>query len=312
MNEIQLEEIIRDLGVTKVRKRGNWLMGCCPIHGEKNPSWGINLDPPHMSNCFSCGYQSITVAHLIAEVKGISLERAREIVGDKTNSEFQVPRYKMVRRFEDEEERFNVLPRTILAPYKCGRETHEYFFERGFNEETARIFEVGYDKSQKRIIVPIRWRNGMIAGFAGRSVLHDDRVRWFYYNNFKKSELLFPLDLVEFDDWVIVVEGPFDAMWMYQLGFKNTLALMGSKISNKQADWIMDNCNYVVAMLDNDEAGVEGTERLIEYMRKRSVDVFVTKYPKGKNDPAELTKKDVKSMLKSKRSWYRKNIDRIS
>jgi len=54
------------------------------------------------------------------------------------------------------------------------------------------------------------------------------------------------------------VEGFFDTFKIHQAGHHNVAALMGSKLSDRQADLIGTNFDEVILMLDADEAGRAG------------------------------------------------------
>lgn len=54
---------------------------------------------------------------------------------------------------------------------------------------------------------------------------------------------------------MIVVEGFFDAMKVYQAGHQNVVALMGSTLSQRQSDLLTDRFKSVTLMLDGDIPG---------------------------------------------------------
>jgi DNA primase len=54
MTSSDLGALLEELGIDQLRLRnGNW-MGCCPVHGERRPSFGISETPPHFFGCFAC------------------------------------------------------------------------------------------------------------------------------------------------------------------------------------------------------------------------------------------------------------------
>ena len=56
-----------------------------------------------------------------------------------------------------------------------------------------------------------------------------------------------------------LVEGQLDCIKLWDLGIKNVVAVLGTGVSDKQRDLLTNNFHYVNIMLDNDEAGYDGT-----------------------------------------------------
>jgi DNA primase len=162
---------------------------------------------------------------------------------------------------------------------------HPYLKERGFTQETIRYFGLGYcsrGSMQGRIAIPIHNEIGQLVGYAGRLV--DDgkidaehpkylfpapRVRDGKRYEFHKSLLLYHNfqvpGLVGRD--LIVVEG-FASVWhLFEHGFPNVVALMGSDCSEAQAKLILkkvDRDSRIWLMPDADEAGVACGHQLVE------------------------------------------------
>lgn len=81
---------------------------------------------------------------------------------------------------------------------------------------------------------------------------------------------------------IYVVEGFKACMWMIQAGFENTVALMGSYVSERQQQMLHKTGCEVVLFLDNDAAGIAATNKvgklLFAPMYGR---VSVVEYPVG-------------------------------
>jgi len=56
MDQQDLEKLLIQIGVTGIVQRGQNLMAHCPSgrHADRRPSWGINVNSPHMHGCFAC------------------------------------------------------------------------------------------------------------------------------------------------------------------------------------------------------------------------------------------------------------------
>ncbi len=57
------------------------------------------------------------------------------------------------------------------------------------------------------------------------------------------------------NDFAIIVEGYFDLISMYKLGFKNIVAILGSSFTKDQAVDLLKSTNKIVTMFDMDDAG---------------------------------------------------------
>lgn len=81
-------------------------------------------------------------------------------------------------------------------------------------------------------------------------------------------------------DTLYVVEGFKACLWMIQAGFENTVALMGSYVSERQQYLIHRLNRPVVLCLDNDEAGRKATIRSGDFLLKPLYGrLRVLKYP---------------------------------
>jgi DNA primase len=84
---------------------------------------------------------------------------------------------------------------------------------------------------------------------------------------------------------VFIVEGFKACMWMLQAGYKDTVALMGSYISDRQQMMLHRLSTNIVLFLDNDKAGREAAvwvgELLFKPMRGR---ITVVQYPQEDED----------------------------
>lgn len=60
----------------------------------------------------------------------------------------------------------------------------------------------------------------------------------------------------------VVVEGYLDALALHEAGVRNTIALMGTAVSEQQVATLRCFAPPAVPMLDGDEAGAEATLRV--------------------------------------------------
>ena len=179
--------------------------------------------------------------------------------------------------------------------------THPYIRNRGLKQETAEYFGVGFfhgrGSMSERVVIPIHNEDGALVAYAGRSV-DDSEPKYKLPAGFKKSLVLFNLHraLQTKSKIVIVVEGFFDCMKIFQAGFPYAVALMGSALSEHQEKLLVENFDRVVVMLDGDEGGRSATSE-IALRLVRKVFVQVIEMPEGKQ-PDQLSSEELQKFLK--------------
>ena len=94
---------------------------------------------------------------------------------------------------------------------------------------------------------------------------------------------------------VIVVEGFFDAMQVHQSGYQNVCALMGSALSETQAQKLANHFDRVTLMLDGDATGHEATRKIAGQLEGR-VAVKVIELREGKQ-PDQLDATAIRALL---------------
>ena len=119
--------------------------------------------------------------------------------------------------------------------------------------------------------------------FAGREI--EDHGGSKYLNGkessiFQKSSCLFGFDealpAIRETGYVILVEGYFDVLAMYQLGFQNTVALMGTNLSVGQLDQIRNVTNRILLFLDSDVSGLKSAvERILPVLMTEDIECRV-------------------------------------
>ena len=59
--------------------------------------------------------------------------------------------------------------------------------------------------------------------------------------------------------YIIITEGYFDVISLYQSGLTNTVCTMGTSLSESQINTISKLTNNVLLMYDSDSAGISGS-----------------------------------------------------
>ncbi|MBU0718599.1 MAG: DNA primase [Planctomycetes bacterium] len=150
-----------------------------------------------------------------------------------------------------------------------------------------------YSTFRNRLMFPIRDATHRVVGFGGRT-LGDDRAKYINTRQtalFDKGRNLYGIDLARSDmtarHRAVVVEGYTDCIAAHQAGFTETVAPLGTALTEAQVDLIRRYCDEVILLFDSDEAGEAAADRAIRVALPRCVGVRLARIPDGK-DPCEF------------------------
>ena len=157
LTEEQIDDLLDYIGTYNPNywKDGEKLI-CCPVHGESNPSMGVSVEK-QVCHCFSCGFAgnfAKLLSYSMPDEFGLdtstddalkktefkAYRKARDFLKLRYELEYHeigqrlhaVKRYEQVRMISIEDTKRTELPRYKLAPFKSGKETYQYLFDRGF------------------------------------------------------------------------------------------------------------------------------------------------------------------------------------
>lgn len=175
--------------------------------------------------------------------------------------------------------------------------------KKGFNNveiEKAGLIGINgkdvYDLFINRIMFPIHDNSGNVVGFTARIFNGEKTAKYLNSKEsevFKKGKILFNLhrakEFIKEKHEVIIVEGNMDAIRMYSVGFKNTIALMGTSLTKDQIGLLKKLKSKIVLMLDNDSAGEQATINNGQTLLNDGFDVSVVRLTDYK-DPDDYIK----------------------
>lgn len=124
-----------------------------------------------------------------------------------------------------------------------------------------------YDLFRERLMFTITNQIGEVIGFGGR-ILGDGLPK--YINSpesplFHKGKSLYGLQhssrYIRSQDQVIIVEGYMDLIALYQAGFKNVVAPLGTALTLDQCRILSKMTQNVIVLFDGDSAGQAATEK---------------------------------------------------
>jgi len=151
-----------------------------------------------------------------------------------------------------------------------------------------------YDRFRERITFPIRDVRDRVIGFGARAMRPEQKPK--YLNSaegelFHKSDVLYGIDRARWSlgkaGRAILVEGYTDVIALHQAGLTETVAAMGTSVTESQLAQLSARVDTVVLALDADTAGREAMIRAGEIAARRRLRILVAAMPSG-TDPAEM------------------------
>lgn len=173
--------------------------------------------------------------------------------------------------------------KSMLQDNLLSKYSEDELFQIGILAKTS-TNEKYYDFQYDRILIPIKDSKGNTVAFGGRSL---DKNPDFKYKNtkttdiFKKSNILFNYNLAKREAMqkqeIVIVEGYFDVISAYEMGLKNTVALMGVELSEEHKKLLKEIGDDVsiTLCLDNDDAGRKAMCKIIPELVAEGYDVNI-------------------------------------
>ncbi len=157
---------------------------------------------------------------------------------------------------------------------------YEYLREKRFNQSSiinsglCMLSEKGsepFDRFRNRVMFPIKDLRGKIIAFGGRSL--DATTPAKYLNSpetplFSKGKVIYNYSnakaVIRPKTPLLLVEGYMDVITLFQAGFPNTVAPLGTAITKSQLDLMWRLHSEPIVLFDGDKAGRKATSKLLE------------------------------------------------
>lgn len=160
-----------------------------------------------------------------------------------------------------------------------------------------------YDKYRNRLMLPVIDIRGDVIGFTSRVM---DNSTPKYLNTpetaiFKKRSILYGLNCAKNTKRpnFILVEGNIDVITLHQAGFDNTVATMGTALTEEHIRLLERYTKELVLCYDNDAAGEDATQRAIALLKKSELSVKVLRLPQRRLPDGTLGKQDADDFIKN-------------
>lgn len=311
----------------------------CPFHKEgkeTRPSFSVNVTNG-IWQCFTCkvtgslpkllralGVPRHKIDLELKDIRG-ELEANKRAIEWKKKAKWQL---------KDPFLAETILPETLLKPYEwCPLN----LVNAGFDQQWLHWLDIGFDRINNRVMYPIRDVYGNLAGMSGGTVIAGTYPKYKVYQGrhidplsgkeigsdygpwfdemypdyvFHNHNYLWNYDQVyprlffgKDPEPLIIVEGFKACIWLLQHGYQNTVALMGSSMSDHQRNLIHRVAAPIVLFLDNDEAGRDATDEIARVLGKIQPGVTIAQYPAEADQPDDLSPEGISAALSGKETY---------
>lgn len=303
------------------------LMAKCPFHRkvdgsmERTASFSVSLTKG-VWFCFGCQEKGNLrqLFELLNEPVGSRLDAILQELRNTAAPTYNPTRPRLLEVFD------KPLPEKVLGAFdECPVALVE---DDGFSESTLQYFGVGYDRKNTRITFPLRDITGVLVGISGRTVT-DQYPRYKVYDSeftayglaaraqIRKSTILWNGDKVyqeacfrKLTSPIVIVEGFKACMRVWDAGYKNAVALLGTYLSEDQ-QWVLERVGApIVLMLDRNSAGMKGMSEVGRKLSK-SLQVRVVGEYFGEQ-PSDLCEVEVQEAITRAKSYARWAVEESS
>ena len=272
-------DILKKNGLAPAVSGRDYLIKCLnPEHDDSNPSFRIDR-VSGVAHCFSCGFKTniFKFFGVFTNPVPIRIAALKEKLAELKTSSTGLD-----------------LP-SGHTPY-----TKQF---RGISPQTLRHFGAFYttqvEKLQDRIVFPIKDITGKITVFVARHTMSNGNPRYVNYPSGVRIPV-FPSYLPSGYKSMVLVEGIFDMLNLYDNGLENVVAVFGTntlqnETKAKLLPFKAQGITHIYLLFDGDEAGRKASQQVKPLIEQEGFIVEVINLPDG-TDPGELDKEDIRSI----------------
>lgn len=264
----------------------------CPFHNNhRTPAAEVNKETGILF-CFACQVTSTLIETVMHHTGRSYFEAARLIKSKESQSDLtdEIER-KLVAEPEYKEFDKDVVDR--LSTQAINSEVAVAYFDgRKISVDSINKFKLGFSEKQQMVTVPVHSPTGVLVGFVGRSI---EGKTFKNTPGLPKSKILFNLHRIKSEDTVYVVESSFDVIRLDQCGIA-AVATLGANVSTKQVELLKKYFNSIVIVADNDAAGGNMKNKILESLGSR---VSVVQLDQRYKDIGDMEDEDIKNLKPS-------------
>ena len=313
---VSMVQILGHYGMLdRLRRSGDNLSGACPIHAGHNQSQFRVSISKNCWICFGDCHVGGSIVDFVSRKEGVGIRDAGLLIqhwfglespmAQANGTPKQAGQISSEHRDRSSESAGN-RPLWFTLPHLDP--THPYLVERGLCQQTIDTFGVGYCTTGSLagwIAIPIHNPSGQLVAYAARwpGTPSENQPKYKLPKGFRKSLELFNLHRAKTADVsapLVVVEGFFACMKIWQAGHSRVVAVMGSMLSDRQGELIagaVGSVGNVILMFDEDEAGRKGRAEALQKLG-RSVKVKIGRFETDGAQPDSLSKDQLMRLLR--------------
>lgn len=288
-----LEEVYSDYVIFSGSGNFPDMMAYCPFHGEEpgssTPSMCINLDTGSWICFAGCGGGGL---EQFLSWKGVPKHKIKDNIDNVIRT-----------RQKKKRKQNGCLNKAVLGIL---RSCPTSLVESGFDPNVLLEHDIGYDKKLKRITYPVFTRNNDLIAIVGRRTdttfgkyipYTEKELKAMGLENtpqyekgqvFWRENKFFEIDTCQDrKEPVILCEGFKAAMWLYQHGYYNVMALMGTHVTEAHTKTLETLGKTVILCLDGDPPGIKSTLKN-GYKLSRTLKVLTCHYKHGATQPDDI------------------------
>ncbi len=163
-----------------------------------------------------------------------------------------------------------------------------------------------FDLFRNRLMIPIHSSSGRVVAFGGRK-LDESQPGGKYINSpttliYSKSKELYGLNITKYDiskqGSVLVSEGYLDMLRLYEQGFTNSVASLGTALTEQQISLLGRYAQKFYIIYDGDDAGVRAALKAASEVVRHGFMGLIVVLPEDE-DPDSFLKKEGKEALQN-------------
>lgn len=185
-----------------------------------------------------------------------------------------------------------------------------YLIKNKINEKilphTGLFTSNGSDLFRNRLMFPIQDHMGKIVAFGGR-ILQETQTGGKYVNSptteiYTKGKELYGLFLTKYEiqkkNAVLICEGYTDFLRLYEHGFQNCVASLGTSLTDNQINLLSRYANNFHLIYDGDKAGRKAAIRAASNVLKQGCKAFIIQLPEDADPDSFLRENDRNALEK--------------
>lgn len=276
-----VEELLIKNGIRYTPSGRDFLSKCFnPEHNDSNPSFRIDKTTG-IAHCFSCGFKTNVFKFYGVLTNNVSIKIVKLKEKLKALSEVSEG----------------------LEPIKGAKPISAPF--RGISVATMKEFGMFYTdldpELEDRVVLPVKDVRDKVTAYVGRHTMSNGNPRYMIRPEHAKVGM-YPAKLPNHPKNIVLVEGMFDLLNMYEHGARNVVCTFGtSKLYNDTSEKMLPykvmGVEKVFILYDGDEAGRTAAAKIKPLIEEAGFVVEVIDLPDGE-DPGSLDHDNVESIIK--------------